>query len=319
MLLPTALLLVGFVVLISGGNWLVTGASAIAKRMNVSPLVIGLTIVAFGTSAPELVINLLAGVNGSTDIAIGNIIGSNISNILLILGIAALIYPLKVGRGTVWKEIPLSLLATLILFLVANDLLIDGQAPNIISRADGLILLAFFVIFIYYTFGIAKVQGKDSNGIKDMKPWLAVVYILAGTAFLGWGGDLVVSNAVKVSRLLGLSETLIGLTIVAIGTSLPELVTSASAAMRKQTDIAIGNVVGSNIFNLFWILGLSSVVTPLPFSDVNNFDIAVVILASLLLFLFMFFGDKHKLDRWQGGIFVGLYFGYIGYLVGNAL
>jgi len=319
MLIPILLLILGFIFLVGGGNWLVGGASSVAKRLKVSPLMIGLTIVAFGTSAPELMVNILAGLNGNSDIAIGNILGSNIVNIILILGVAAVIYPLKVGSGTVWKEIPLSILATIVVFFAANDLLLDGAKTSIITRSEGLVLLAFFAIFVYYTFGIAKVEGDDGEDIKKMPVWLSVVYVILGIFFLGWGGDLVVRNAVEISRLLGLSESVIGLTVVAIGTSLPELVTSVMAAIKKETDIAIGNIVGSNIFNLLWILGLSAVINPLKFNIGSNFDLIIAGGASILLFTFMFHGRKHTLDRWQGGIFISLYIAYLAYLVIGAL
>lgn len=320
MFLSIIVLIVGFALLIGGGHFLVEGASAVARKFKVSPLMIGLTIVAFGTSAPELVVNLIAGLNGSADLAVGNILGSNISNLLLILGVAALVYPLKVGSGTVWKEIPLSILAALVLFFVANDRLLDGVSSGaFIGRGDGLVMLCFFIIFVYYTFGIAKVEGNDGEKAKKMPVWKSVLYVLLGMLGLAYGGNLVVEQAVEIARLFGLSEAVIGLTIVAIGTSLPELVTSVTAALKKENDIAIGNVIGSNIFNLFWILGLTAFVSPIPFNEVHNFDVFVIVGASLLLLIFMFNGRKHHLDRWQGAIFVAMYASYITYLVTSSI
>lgn len=309
------LLIVGFVTLILGGNWLVDGSSSIARKFKVSSLVIGLTIVAFGTSAPELIVNILASLRGSSDIAIGNVLGSNIANLLLILGITALVYPVRVKEGTVWKEIPLSLLAALVLFFLANDGLLEGAGASQISRGDGLVLLSFFAIFVYYTFGIARVKGKDHEKIEEYATWLSVLMILGGMIGLAIGGHFVVESAVEIAQALGLGEGLIGLTVVAIGTSLPELVTSITAALKKESDIAVGNVVGSNIFNLLWILGLSATIDALPFNAVNNLDIWVVIGASFLLFLFMFIGKRHELGKFQGGIFLVLYVVYISYLV----
>jgi len=312
------LLLIGFIFLIKGAGFLVDGASSLAKKFNISNLVIGLTVVAFGTSAPELFVNLFASINGTTDIAIGNIVGSNIVNILFILGIAAIIYPLKVGRGTIWKEIPMSLMAALLLLIMANDSMVDGLGFNTLTRSDGIILITFFIIFLYYTFGIAKVQNNNDESQIVLKVYsgLASTGLVAlGLVGLVLGGKWIVDSATIIAANLGLSDALIGLTIVAIGTSLPELATSAVAAFKKNTDIAVGNVVGSNIFNIFWILGISSVIKPLPFRPELNFDLWVVVAASALLFGWMFLGKRHTLERSQGVIFVLLYILYIAVIV----
>src|SRR3989344_494679 len=239
------LLVLGFIFLIKGAEYLVNGASSLAKKFNVSNLVIGLTVVAFGTSAPELFVNLFASFNGATDIAIGNIVGSNIVNILFILGMAAIIYPLKVGHGTVWKEIPMSLLAAALLFIMANDRLVDGLGFDLLTRSDGVVLIAFFVIFLYYTFGIAKVQNPDEEQAppRVYSGLVSIGYIILGFIVLVAGGPWIVNSATTIAKSFGLGEALIGLAIVAIGTSLPELATSAVAAYKKNTDIAIGNVV----------------------------------------------------------------------------
>lgn len=307
------LLLLGFVFLIKGAGFLVDGASSLAKKLNISNLVIGLTIVAFGTSAPELFVNLFASFNGNTDIAIGNIVGSNIVNILLILGIASIIYPLKVGKGTVWKEIPMSFLAVILILVMANDMIVDGVGFNSLTRSDGLALIAFFIIFLYYTFGIAKNNAEDAeqSAPKEFSSWASVGFILLGCIGLVVGGQWIVNGATAIATSFGLSDALIGLTIVAIGTSLPELATSAVAAYKKNSDIAVGNVVGSNIFNVFWILGLSSIIKPLPFRPELNFDLWAVVGASMLLFIWMFLGKRHVLERWQGVIFVLMYIAYV--------
>ena len=311
------LLLIGFVFLIKGAGFLVDGASSLAKKFNISNLVIGLTVVAFGTSAPELFLNLFASINGTTDIAIGNIVGSNIVNILFILGIAAIIYPLKVGRGTIWKEIPMSLMAALLLLIMANDSMVDGLGFNTLTRSDGIILITFFIIFLYYTFEIAKDQNNNEEPI-SLKVYSGLAssgLVALGLVGLVLGGKWIVDSATIIAANLGLSDALIGLTIVAIGTSLPELATSAVAAFKKNTDIAVGNVVGSNIFNIFWILGISSVIKPLPFRPELNFDLWVVVAASALLFGWMFLGKRHTLERSQGVIFVLLYILYIAVIV----
>ena len=316
-MLQYILLVIGFILLIKGANLLVDGASSVAKRLNISDLVIGLTVVAFGTSTPELFVNIFASIKGNTDIAIGNVLGSNIANIFLILGVSALIFPLAVGKGTVWKEIPLSLLAALLLGVMANDRLIDKSDNSALTRIDGLVFLAFFIIFIYYSFGIAKrIEGIDSHLPQKQHGLLKSLLLIAGGLVgLGVGGNWIVGGAVHIASRLGVSQSLIGLTIVAVGTSLPELATSAVAAYKKNFEIAVGNVVGSNIFNIFFVLGLSSIIKPLPFQPGSNVDIDAVILASLLLFLWMFTGKKRSLDRWEGIIFLVLYACYITFLV----
>lgn len=311
------LLVVGFVLLVKGADWLVEGASSVGRRLRVSDLAIGLTVVAFGTSAPELFVNLAASIKGNAAIAIGNVVGSNIANILLILGVASLIYPLAVGKGTVWKEIPLSLLAAVLLGVMANDRWIDGGAENVLGRIDGLVFLAFFVIFIYYTASIARrIEGmEEAVPQKQFSVPRSLLMIVAGLAGLVLGGHWVVEGAVHIAERAGVSELLIGLTVVAVGTSLPELATSAVAAYKKNSEIAVGNVVGSNIFNIFFVLGISAVVKPLEFAGGGNPDIGMAVLASLLLFLCMFTGKKHVMERWQGGIFLVIYAGYIVWLI----
>jgi cation:H+ antiporter len=315
--LPYALFLIGFPLLIKGADLLVEGASAIARRFHVSDLVIGLTVVAFGTSCPELFVNVVSSLKGNTDIAIANVLGSNIANIFLILGIASIIYPLSVSKGTVWKEIPLALLAAVLAGILVNDRLIDGAASSTLSRIDGLVLLAFFIIFLYYSFSIAKqIEGLESHiPSKQHRLFKSISLILVGLAGLILGGKWIVDGAVYLALKLGLSQSLVGLTVVAVGTSLPELATSAVAAARRNVEIAVGNVVGSNIFNIFFVLGISSVIKPMPFNLRNNLDISVGILASLLLFVCMFTGKRRSLDRWEGVILIGLYVCYMAVVV----
>lgn len=312
------LLIIGFVLLVKGAGFLVEGASSIARKFKISDLVIGLTIVAFGTSAPELFVNIVSSVKGNVGIAIGNVLGSNIANILLVLGLCAIISPLKVGKGTVWKEIPFCLLAALIFGVLANDYLIDKKPFSELSKADGLIFLAFFTIFISYTFSIAKqtdVVGEIPKKQQDI--FKAIVLSIIGLIGLGFGGKLIVDSAVKIALKFGMSETLIGLTVVAIGTTLPEIATSIVAVHKGKVELAVGNVVGSNIFNIFLVLGVSAVIKPLPFNVRDNTSVILMILASFLLFLAMFIGRRQVLDRWVGGIFVIMYLGYITFLIFN--
>ena len=320
MIVSLVLIITGFASLIFGANWLVGGASSLAKKNNISDLVIGLTIVAFGTSTPEFIINIFASANGNTEIAIGNILGSNIANILLILGVSAIIYPLATKNNTVWKEIPFMLLASVMLGILVNDMRIDNNLFSGLTRIDGLVLLAFFIVFLYYTFGISKITGDqaaEDTEIKEFSYLKSSIFIISGLLGLMIGGKWIVDGAVKIAELFHVSQSLIGLTVVAIGTSLPELATSAMAAYKKQTDIAIGNVVGSNIFNIFWVLGFSSLIRPLPFSAKNDIDIAMTIFSSTLLFLILFIGKKHIIEKWQGVLLVMVYIAYLMYLITN--
>jgi len=311
--LSIGLLILGFVLVIKGADLLVTGGSALAKKFHVSDLVIGLTVVAFGTSLPELSVNIAASVKGSSEIALTNVLGSNVANIFLILGISSVIFPLTVTKGTVWKEIPLSFLAVIVLAILAGDDLIDGEQSSILTRIDGLILLCFFVIFIYYSAGIA-IEGPAMAEAATGKTYSlskSAVSIFAGLALLMIGGKLIVEGAVSVATRLNVSESIIGATIVAVGTSIPELATSALAAYKKNPDIAVGNVVGSNIFNIFFILGLSTVIQPLPVQSNNTVHFAAALVGSVILFLCMFTGKRKILDRWEGAL---LFLGYFVYL-----
>jgi cation:H+ antiporter len=316
MLTTLTLLFVGLALLIGGAEVMVRGASAIALRFKISPLVVGLTVVAFGTSAPEFVVNILAAINGSADIGLGNIIGSNISNILLILGVASIISPLNIKRGTVWKEIPFALLAVVLIFIMGNDQIFNQTPNNIISRGEGLILISMLIIFMYYVFGQARHHNHDDDAtITPYPAHVAIIFVLLGIGGLVFGGNLLVDQAVKLARSAGISEAMIGVTIIAFGTSLPELATAVTASIKRQTDIAVGNVVGSNIFNVFWIVGASASIQPASFSAILQFDLLIAIFASILLFATMFTGRRHVLHRSEGTIFVLLYVVYIGYVV----
>lgn len=324
MFIDVLFLLFGFIFLIKGADVMVDGASSIARKFGISTFVIGLTIVAFGTSAPELVVSALASLEGSSGIALGNIIGSNMSNTLLILGVASLIAPLLVKKATVNKEIPLSLLAIFAVGFMVNDFLIDHQLPNSLTRIDGLVLILFFVIFIYYTFGISKedesvlssaVEQLKGEATKEYGTMMSIVMIILGLTALGIGGQWIVNGAISIAKLFDLSETLIGLTIVAIGTSLPELAASAVAAYKGNTDIAVGNVVGSNIFNLLWVLGLSSVIRPITYDPIMNIDILMLIGVTILLLFLVYLGKKNILARREGAVLLALYFFYMVFLI----
>ncbi|OOG69582.1 calcium/sodium antiporter [Algoriphagus sp. A40] len=315
MILQIALLVVGLLLLVKGADWLVDGASVLAKKHNISDLAIGLTIVAFGTSAPELVVNVVAASGNYPDIVFGNIIGSNNFNLFAILGIAGIITPLAVQSSTVWKEIPFSLLAAITFFFLANNYFLSDQP--FVSRYDGIILLALFAGFLYY---VATQLKTDPNAevianksYSNLKIWLLIIGGLAG---LVGGGKLVVDNAVAMAQSLGVSEKIIGLTIVAAGTSLPELATSVVAAMKKNADIAIGNIVGSNIFNIFFIIGVSVMIRPLNYNDAFNTDIYLLLGGTVFLFFTMFTGKRRRLDRWEATILLSVYLLYTGYLVG---
>ncbi len=314
-MLSYILLVIGFALLLKGGAVLVDGASSLARRFGLSDLVIGLTVVSIGSSSPELIVNLLASFRGNADLAVGNVLGSNTVNILLGLGLAALIHNLKVRSTTVWKEIPFSLLAILVLAVLANDALIDGQAFSTVTRADGFVLLAFFSIFLYYIYSLSKKSSVERTLSGESSVAKSLLMVAGGGLCLTLGGKWVVDGALEIGRALGASDALMGLTVVAIGTSLPEIVTSAVAASRKKADIAIGNVVGSNIFNIFWVLGLVSLIRPVAFSAPLNLDILALILATSLLFVFLFVGREHTLSRWEGLGFIAIYVLYAAYLI----
>ena len=315
------LIALGFVLLIKGADFLVNGASSLAKRFNVSDIAIGLTVVALGTSAPELVVNLIAGTeqaaDGGNDVVFGNIIGSNIFNIFLILGVSAVIYPLTVQRNALWKEVPYSLLATFVFFILVNDVMFFEKDENSLSRGDGIVLIVMFLIFIGYIFmnlqrNPESSEGEDIVMFGNVKTTVMIVLGIAGLVF---GGQLIVDNAVKIAVSYGVSQKLIGLTILAAGTSLPELATSAVAAFHKKSDLAVGNIIGSNIFNLLLVLGTTAIVhAPLKFNAVLNIDLYLVMLGTFMLFIFMFTMAKYKLDRSEGVIYLIGFVAYMYYL-----
>ena len=314
--------IVGFLFLIKGADLLVEGSSTLAKRFRISDLVIGLTIVSAGTSAPELVVNVIAGLEGNSDLALGNILGSNIANVFLILGISSLIAPIVVSSNSLWKEIPMNLGVALILGILLNDVFFDpnpfcqpsdtiqlASFCNILGRGDALILLSFFALFLFYIWKQPREASSDEEHAK--LSWSkSILYILIGLTGLTIGGDWIVKGGVYIAKISGLSEAVIGIVIIGIGTSLPEVAASSVAAYRGKADIAVGNVLGSNLFNILWVLGISGLVRPLSFRTELNSDL-VVMGSSILIFFLLTVRKAHLLSRWKGIIFLVLYAVYI--------
>jgi cation:H+ antiporter len=359
MLIATLWLVFGLVLLTIGADKFVEGASSLAKKLGMSELVIGLTVVAFGTSAPELVVNVISAWKGEAGLVYGNIIGSNVCNFLLILGVAGMIYPLTAHKDIIKKDLPYSLLAIVALFILVNDVWFFGGTATTttevttsglikthtffgeLSRIDGAILAGLFAFFLYYVFTSASngdAPSGEEEDVQELSTGLTWFYLLGGMTGLVVGGQLIVDNATFLAKAWGMSDTMIGLTVVAIGTSLPELATSAAAALKKKSDIAIANVVGSNIFNIFFVLSTSSLIAPAKFEDKLNIDIFVVIGGTVLLFLFLLFSrgrsrtadeieimdnpelvaktaKEHVFQRWQGGLFFAAYIVYLGFSI----
>ena len=318
MILDIVFIVAGFVFLIKGADWLVGGASGLAKKHNVSDLVIGLTIVAFGTSAPELVVNLIASVDKHSDIVFGNIIGSNNFNLFFILGTVALIFPVTVQRSMIRKEIPFSLVITVLVLVLSNAVL--GQKENVLSRFEGMALLVLFAAFIYYTFRQSAVDNDvEKIEMKQMTTLKIWALIVIGLSLLVAGGRMVVTGAENIALDLGISEKIIALTIVAAGTSLPELVTSVVAASKKNSDIAIGNVVGSNIFNILFILSVSGLIHPVTYVTSFNREMLLLIGGTIIVILYMFAGKRYKVDRWEGALLLGVFLAYTIFLIQQEL
>ena len=314
--LDIVFLLGGMALILLGANGLTDGSSSVAKRFGISDLVIGLTIVAFGTSAPELMVSLVSSIKGSAQLAIGKVVGSNIFNILMIVGLTAVVMPIKVQKNTITNEIPLVLLSSLALVACASDIVLDGGVGNVIGRGDGILLLLFFAIFMRYTFSSAKSSGEESGEqIKLMPIWKSLLFIVLGLAGLIVGGQLFVDGASGIARSLGVSESVIGLTLVAGGTSLPELATSVVAAVKKKPGIAIGNVIGSNLFNIFLVLGASATVSPLPLGNIGISDMLMLVVSSVLFWAAGWFFKDKTITRIEGAIMVALYVGYIWWLI----
>ncbi|MDL4841973.1 calcium/sodium antiporter [Aquibacillus rhizosphaerae] len=311
------LLLIGFVLLIMGANYFVDGASKIAQILRVSPMLIGLTIVAFGTSAPEASVSFIAAFEGNSNVAIGNVVGSNILNATFILGVTAIVFPLAVQSDTIRKEIPFALLGAVALLLLISDIQLQYSEINLITRTEGIILLLFFVVFLYYVFEMAKNNRNqiDENPSDTMNiSWMKnLAFTIGGLVGIVFGGSLVVENSIQVALSLGMSETLVGLTIVAVGTSLPELVTSVTAALKKQTEIALGNIVGSNIFNIFFILGASATIHPLAVDSKIFVDMWLMVFVTFLLLILS--RTQHRISKIEGIILTIIYIIYLAFII----
>ncbi|MGD6803081.1 calcium/sodium antiporter [Rossellomorea vietnamensis] len=308
------LLISGFILLIKGADLFVDGSSNIARAFHVSPLLIGLTIVALGTSSPEATISIIAALNENTGVALGNVVGSNIINTALVVGVAAFIYPLEVKSETIRKEIPFTLLAGVVLLILVSDITLQEVNENLLSKGDGLVILLFFGIFLYYIFEVARnsrEKGKVDSSEESHTSWVKNAMItLAGLVGIIFGGDLVVRNATEIALNLGMSQTLAGLTIVAIGTSLPELITSITAAKKKESEIALGNIIGSNIFNILFVLGTTAAIHPLAVNSKITTDIIIMIFLTVILLLFS--RSNYKIGKAEG---IFLIIAYVLYMI----
>ncbi len=316
-------LLFGVALIILSANWLTDGAASIARKWGVSDMVVGLTVVAFGTSAPELSISIVSAIQGNAPMAIGNVVGSNIFNILIIIGIVALIRPIKVEPSVMVNELGLVIISSLALLAIGCGDILDDIGMREVNRAEGILLLLFFAIFLRYTFAQARNAPFDdpvatkASKKKVIPVWQSVVMVIAGLAGLVYGGDRFVAGASGVALSLGMSEAMVGLTIVAAGTSLPELAASVAAAIKGNPGIAVGNVIGSNIFNAFFVLGVTATIRPLPFGGISHSDLGVMMLASMLFFLFSWKIGRCTITRGEGGVLVAIYIAYIAWQISN--
>lgn len=311
------LLIVGLVLILVGANYLTDGSAALARRFNISEFIVGLTIVAIGTSTPELVVSVISALHGSGEMAIGNVTGSNLFNGLLILGITTLIRPVPLTSDNIKKDIPLGILASIVLLVVCCDVLLGSDLRNNIGRDEGIILLLLFVIFISYTIFSAKAPEVE-EAAEEQKPmpiWLMLIMIVGGLAALVFGGNLFQTSAVEVARALGVSESMIAITLLAGGTSLPELAASVVSAVKGKAEMAMGNVLGSNISNIFLVLGASATITPLSLGGITMVDLLTVLGASILLWITAFSFKRNKIDRPEAVILIVAYIAYIWYMV----
>ncbi len=321
MIIDIFFLILGLVLILVGANTLTDGSSAIAKRWGVSDLVIGLTVVAFGTSAPELAISVISAIQGNTGLAIGNVVGSNIFNVLVIIGVTAMVMPIKIERSIMTNEIPLVILSSLALLAMGNSPFLDDASTPVLTRVDGIVLLLFFMIFMRYTFAQAKAAPagdpveSESSSKNKMPMWKSILWVIGGLAALIYGGDRFVEGASGIASRLGVSDAVIALTIVAAGTSLPELATSVTAAIKGKTGIAVGNVIGSNIFNIFLVLGCSATIRPLAFNGIGNFDLLVLTAACLLFWVFGWFFKERTITRIEGSLLTLCYIAYVTMLI----
>ena len=307
----------GLALILLGANYLVEGASSIAKRFGLSEFIIGVTIVGIGTSSPEMVASIMAAIKGSAEMAIGNIVGSNIFNTLVILGVTGLIAPLTITKSNIKKDIPINIVVTAMLVLLGMNLTIFGLGKDQLSRLDGAIMLAIFLWYILSSFRSGKSENNEEEGIKILPIWLSAIMIAGGLAALIFGGRFFVNGAESIARSLGVSDKFIAITVMAAGTSMPELATSIVAAVKGRGQLALGNILGSNISNILLILGITSIISPLSFSGISIVDMIVLAVAAVLIFLSAFMFKKKELDRFEAAIFLLIEAGYMWYLIAN--
>lgn len=310
------LLVIGFIILIKGADFFVDGASSIAKIAKMPTLLIGLTIVAFGTSAPEAAVSINAALKGSNDIAIGNIIGSNIFNLLVAVGLSAMIRPIKVQKTTIIKEYPLSIYSVALLIILSLDNLFAGNDANLLTRGDGLILLLGFGVFMFYLIEMAVLSKEADDEVEEIVKLplsKSIIFSILGLVGIVFGGDMVVKSATDIALHVGMSETLVGLTIVAVGTSLPELVTSVTAARKGESDIAIGNIIGSGLFNIFFVLGVSATIHPIAVSSKLIFDFIILAIVTVISHVFAY--SKKEVDKKEGFALTAMYIAYMVYII----
>lgn len=317
MLVQIILFLAGLALVVFGADYLVEGASAVARKAGLSEFIIGLTIVGMGTSAPEMVVSFIGAAQGNADIAIGNVVGSNIFNTLLILGVTALILPMTITPENRKRDIPMNIFTVIVLVLLGLEHTIFGIGTDGLSRIDGGILLALFIAYMWYSFTSSKPESDSAQDAKKTAIWLAVLYIVGGLAALVFGGRLFVNSAVNIAHSFGVSDKFIAITILAGGTSMPELATCIAAAVKKKGQLALGNIIGSNIFNVLLILGGSAIISPLSFADISYVDLGILLASALVLLTSCFVGKKNSLDRLDGVLFLILWAGYMAWLIMN--
>lgn len=310
------LLLVGLGLILVGAHFLTDGAAALAQRFRVPEFIVGLTVVAVGTSAPELVVSVLSALGGQSDIAVGNVVGSNLFNVFVILGVCALIGPLPLSRSNIRRDIPFGFVAALLFFLFASDRLLHLGSVDRIDRVDGIVMLLLYAGSMWFSVKMARRSTASGQAVRPAKAlWLTLVLIVAGLVGLVFGGELFLRHATLIARRLGVGESVIAITLVAGGTSLPELASSVVAMLKGKAELALGNVLGSNIANILLILGVSSAIRPLTMGGITTLDISMVVLSSLLLFVTAFTFRRKAVDRWEGALFLAIYAAYIWYLV----
>ncbi len=317
MIIQILLLLVGLALVVFGADYLVEGASAVARKFGLSEFVIGLTIVGMGTSAPEMVVSFIGAAQGNADIALGNVVGSNIFNTLLILGLTALILPMGISADNRRKDIPVNILTTVLLIVLGLEHTLFGFGTDGLSRLDGAILVVLFIAYMWSSFTKKTAETTQENEAKPIKPWLAAIMIIGGLGGLVAGGNLFVNSATAIAKALGVSDKFIAITILAGGTSMPELATCVAAAIKKKGQLALGNIIGSNIFNILLILGGSALIHPLSFADITYVDLGILLASALALFTACYIGKKNSLDRLDGSLFLLLWGGYMAWLIVN--